>query len=1256
MQPEVMKSRGSQRSRRGSSCARAAKPRASPIRSDVARRAIIVLGMHRSGTSALAGVISLLGADLPNGLLKRGPENETGFWESAKLVSIHDELLSSAGSSWDDWRAFDQNWYASSQAPIFKARVLELLQKDFAGSRLFVVKDPRICRLWPFWRELLEELGTKPGVAIPVRNPIEVAASLERRDGFAPARAYLLWLRHVIDAEQATRGLPRAIVTYGDLLDDWQGVVRALGSRLDIRWPKRVAGVEIEQFLSTRFRHHAVATAELATRVEVADWVKEAFSALMRMSVTPDHAASMTRLDQIRHEFQKASDAFGLALTHSELELTRRESENKQLRAESRALQQRVSILSEELEGARAAIFIERQKSAERSVQIVGLEQARANAEARRALAAEEVRQLRSEQQKLQRRLSDLSDEQRRLGVDAEAAAAKSKGALETAFKALSMERQKSAELADQLSEVEAARNLAETGCTAAAEKLRQLEAELAARVRTGAGQSRAIESLRVAQAGTERENAELRRLIDEFESALTGEREASKEALACIADLRSVVASRTDELTQLTEILSETRADAAAISADGEFRLTEIGVALSASHRREIDLNGTVVQQANELTILSSQLVEQLAHARDNHVKLAAAEERHHLAARSTAALEEALSVERAITSRTHLRVLQAEAEARNSKAKTARLEKSLQSILNSTSWKLSAPWRTYRRSVRRLGRVIGLETVNPLFDRDWYLGQNRDVDYSEIDPYSHYLLYGAAEGRNPNELFDTNWYLTRNRDVRLDGINPLVHYYLHGAAEGRNPSPQFDGVWYLEQHADVRASGINPLLHFLRNGKNEGRASRPVGSSAVEGKTNNLESGDPRPNPSVGASFLSDQDLVDIAVASFLKTLSDETAAFGPVDAVILLPVLGRGGSEKVAASFSRAIRGARADRSVLLIVTDFDSIDTQVPLPPGVFAHCLSDFLLINNPRLKEAFLFRIVQLLSPRLFHVINSDLGWRLVQTHAPRLSRLTSLYGSMFCMRRDYATKELIGFATTYFRDAARHCKAIMTDNRAFITELFEHFPQDASAARLVTVYNPVSWSMNRSCPPVRPAGARHGRPSILWAGRLDRQKRIEVLFKVAARLPHFDFHVYGSKVTDGDAEFQSLGNVHYEGPFLSVTEIVAARAYDAYMHTTYEEGLPNIILKLGELGIPIVAPAVGGIPEVVNESTGYLLSAFPDGHEYADALESLVSDPSEAQRRANALKALVDMRHCWASFAAEVASIPGYLVSEQGP
>jgi hypothetical protein len=91
------------------------------------------------------------------------------------------------------------------------------------------------------------------------------------------------------------------------------------------------------------------------------------------------------------------------------------------------------------------------------------------------------------------------------------------------------------------------------------------------------------------------------------------------------------------------------------------------------------------------------------------------------------------------------------------------------------------------------RLHRLVRGRTLNPLFDRDWYLQQYPDVKESEIDPYHHYLRHGAREGRNPNPRFDTDWYLSQNPDVRESGLNPLVHFFYHGAAEGRDPHPLF-------------------------------------------------------------------------------------------------------------------------------------------------------------------------------------------------------------------------------------------------------------------------------------------------------------------------------------------------------------------------------------------------------------------------------------------------------------------------------
>lgn len=120
-------------------------------------------------------------------------------------------------------------------------------------------------------------------------------------------------------------------------------------------------------------------------------------------------------------------------------------------------------------------------------------------------------------------------------------------------------------------------------------------------------------------------------------------------------------------------------------------------------------------------------------------------------------------------------------------------------------------------------------MEGFGPLFDPVWYLGKNRDVAASGMDPLVHYREYGIGERRDPNPLFDTNWYLAQNPDLARPGVSPLAHYLLSGAAEGRDPHPLFDTGWYLAHNPDVARAGINPLAHFLITGAREGRAPHP-------------------------------------------------------------------------------------------------------------------------------------------------------------------------------------------------------------------------------------------------------------------------------------------------------------------------------------------------------------------------------------------------------------------------------------------
>ncbi|MDO8362611.1 MAG: hypothetical protein Q7V88_06925 [Actinomycetota bacterium] len=83
---------------------------------------------------------------------------------------------------------------------------------------------------------------------------------------------------------------------------------------------------------------------------------------------------------------------------------------------------------------------------------------------------------------------------------------------------------------------------------------------------------------------------------------------------------------------------------------------------------------------------------------------------------------------------------------------------------------------------------------------------------------------------------LFDAQWYLATYPDVAVAGVQPATHFVCHGAAEGRSGGPAFDDAYYLAANPDVAAAGLHPLLHFLQSGCLEGRLPRPVAPAAAE------------------------------------------------------------------------------------------------------------------------------------------------------------------------------------------------------------------------------------------------------------------------------------------------------------------------------------------------------------------------------------------------------------------------------------
>lgn len=222
------------------------------------KKAILVLGMHRSGTSVLTRIINLLGVDLGGNFLRPADDNPGGYWEHAEAVAIHEKLLQDLNRSWHDTRALPENWLESPAASKAKEKIAALITRDFTGSLLWGVKDPRLCRLAPIWIEVAAALGFDVCALFAVRHPAEVASSLLARDGLSMESTELSWLEHFAEAEYATRDMHRSLVLYQDILSDWRGTALRVATELGLNWPKDImlAGSAIDGFLNKKNKHH----------------------------------------------------------------------------------------------------------------------------------------------------------------------------------------------------------------------------------------------------------------------------------------------------------------------------------------------------------------------------------------------------------------------------------------------------------------------------------------------------------------------------------------------------------------------------------------------------------------------------------------------------------------------------------------------------------------------------------------------------------------------------------------------------------------------------------------------------------------------------------------------------------------------------------------------------------------------------------------------------------------------------------------
>lgn len=209
---------------------------------------ILVLGPHRSGTSILNGCLNILGYNVGDHLLPSNKGNPKGYFEDKDIIKINDMLLDTFSRRWDDTRPLPDNWHLSPKilphSQLAERKIISLL----SNSEKLSLKDPRICRLLPFWLDLFDRLEIIPKLIVLVRKPLQCTLSLMRRDNASFAQSALIWLRYELELMVSLQNHDFHTIFLHDIQSD---PVRSIDKipGVDINEEKKL---EIESFFSEK--------------------------------------------------------------------------------------------------------------------------------------------------------------------------------------------------------------------------------------------------------------------------------------------------------------------------------------------------------------------------------------------------------------------------------------------------------------------------------------------------------------------------------------------------------------------------------------------------------------------------------------------------------------------------------------------------------------------------------------------------------------------------------------------------------------------------------------------------------------------------------------------------------------------------------------------------------------------------------------------------------------------------------------------
>lgn len=222
------------------------------------RKCIIVLGMHRSGTSAMSAILKITGI-YNNVTTNISPDNPKGFFEWHKGMAINSKIFKLFRSEWDDPRPRPYNEKKQGEVNKFKEEIIQAIEDDFHSQDLFAIKDPRISVLLPIYLDIFTSMNIEPLLVMMERPDEEIYQSLKKRNNFSRKKSYALSKKYKRSVYENISRCRHIIVNFDEVIKDPVGISKRIVEKFDL--PLSIdekKEQEMLEFIDPELKHHNV--------------------------------------------------------------------------------------------------------------------------------------------------------------------------------------------------------------------------------------------------------------------------------------------------------------------------------------------------------------------------------------------------------------------------------------------------------------------------------------------------------------------------------------------------------------------------------------------------------------------------------------------------------------------------------------------------------------------------------------------------------------------------------------------------------------------------------------------------------------------------------------------------------------------------------------------------------------------------------------------------------------------------------------